>query len=352
MIGKGSKILVIGAGAIGGVTAACMKRAGHDVEIVCKYPDLAHRINTSGLHVFGKKGDFRAPMPAAARVGDIGGKKDVVFLATKAVDMRKPARELLPLLGPDSVVVSLQNGLCEDALGEILGRDRTMGCVVGWGATMHEPGELEMTSTGEFVIGNIDGKTDPRLAPIREMLETVVPVSISGNIMGSLYSKLIVNACITSLGAVSGLFVGEMLKIRKIRNIFIEIMYEAMAVAKAMGLCVEVFSGKLDYYKFLDGRGPLSDFKRHLFIRIIGFKYRRLKSSSLQSLERGKPTEIDYLNGYIAQKGAEHQTPTPVNDKIIQLIKEIEAGRRQITPVNFDDLFFSKFGPGSNLGTR
>ncbi len=341
MIGKDSKIAVVGAGAIGGVTAACMKRAGYDVEIVCKYEDLAHKITTEGLRVFGKKGDFSVAMPAAADVGGLGGEKEVVFLATKATDMLGPARELTTRLGPDSVVVSLQNGLCEDALGEILGRGRTIGCVVGWGATMHEPGVLEMTSTGEFVIGNIDGKTDPRLAPIRDMLQTVVPAEITGNIMGSLYSKLIVNACITSLGAVSGLYMGEMLKNRKIRTVFIEIMHEAMAVANAMGLQVEVFANKLDYYKFLDGSGMVNNLKRHLFIRAIGFKYRRLKSSSLQSLERGKPTEIDYLNGYIAQKGKAHRTPTPVNDKIIEIIKEIEAGKRSISPANFDDPFFS-----------
>jgi 2-dehydropantoate 2-reductase len=343
MLEKQAAIAVVGAGAIGGITAGMAKKNGYDVEIVCKYPDLAQKIESEGLHIFGQVGDHHVQMPAVAEIAQLSGPKDIVFLATKATDMLAAADQLLPFLNENSVVVSLQNGICEDALGDVLGRKRTIGCVVGWGATMHNPGELEMTSPGEFVIGNIDNQPDPRLEGIKAILESVVPVDISTNILGSLYAKLIVNSCITSLGAVCGLYMGDMLKRKKIRNIFIEIMFEAMAVARAMGLHVEVMAGKLDYYKFLGGTGFFKNMKRHLFIRIIGAKYRRLKSSSLQSLERGKPTEIDYLNGYIVDKGKQHNTPTPVNDTIIRFIKEIEAGKRDISVSNFDDRFFDKF---------
>lgn len=168
-------------------------------------------------------------------------------------------------------------------------------------------------------------------------------MEISDNIMGSLYSKLIINSCITSLGAVCGLYLGEMLSIGRIRNIFIEIMREAMAVADAMGLQVEDYGGKINYYKFLQGSGFVSHFKRNALIRIIGFKHRRLKSSSLQSLERGKPTEIDFLNGYIVMNSRAYEVPVPVNDKIVSMIKEIEEDKRRITLENFDDPFFSKF---------
>lgn len=208
---------------------------------------------------------------------------------------------------------------------------------------MHSPGELEMTSTGEFIVGNIDQKPDDRLLYVKELLDNVVPVEISDNIMGNLYSKLIINSCITSLGAICGLTLGKMLAQKKIRTLFIEIMREAMAVAAAMELHVEPYGRKLDYYKFLDKGTSLANFQRHLLIRLIGLKYRKLKSSSLQSLERGKPSEIDYLNGYIVSKAREHSIPTPVNDKIVQMIKEIEGGTRKITMENFYDSFFSSF---------
>jgi 2-dehydropantoate 2-reductase len=98
-----------------------------------------------------------------------------------------------------------------------------------------------------------------------------------------------------------------------------------VAVADAMNLKIEPYGGKLDYYSLIKGKGMPADTRRHLMIRIIGFKYRRLKSSSLQSLQRGKPTEVDYYNGYIAKKGAELGVETPVNTRIVEMIKEIEA---------------------------
>lgn len=343
MIDGGSRIAVVGAGAIGGITAALMANEGYNVEVVCKYRELADTIRTAGLHVFGANGNFKVPMPAVAQASELSDKKDVVFLAVKATDMLAAANDILPFLGESSVVVSMQNGICEDALARVVGRERTIGCVVGWGGTMHRPAELEMTSTGEFVIGNIDNQPDKRLPPIKNMLEAVLPVEISGNIMGSLYSKLIINSCITSLGAVCGLYLGEMLAVKKIRNIFVEIMEEAVAVADAMGITVEVYAGKIDYYKLLGGSGLFDHLKRHLMIRLVGFKYRRLKSSMLQSLERGKPTEIDYMNGYILDNGKKFAVPTPVNDKIIAIVKDIENGRRNISQGNFDDPFFSRF---------
>ncbi|HPB80584.1 MAG TPA: ketopantoate reductase family protein [Spirochaetota bacterium] len=340
---KSVKITVVGAGAIGGVTAGFLAREGYDVEIVSKYEDLADKIRHKGIHVFGVGGDFSVVMPAFAKVTELSGTRDIVLLATKATDMIEAARELLPYLKESTAVVSMQNGICEEALAGVVGRERIVGCVVGWGGTMHGPGEIEMTSKGEFVIGNIDNKDDPRLELIQEILSTIVPVHTTNNMLGNLYSKLIINSCITSLGAVCGLYLGEMLAERKIRNIFIQIMIEAMDVANAMGLNVEIYGGKLNYYTFTEGTGALKRFKRHLVIRLIGFKYRRLKSSMLQSLERGKKTEIDYMNGYICEQGKRFEVPTPVNDTIVRMIREIENGDRKISRENFNDPFFKVF---------
>ncbi len=331
------RIGVIGAGAIGGITAALIRQAGYDVEIVCKYENVARQTNENGLHIQGFCGDHWVPMPAVSEIKNMKADKDLILLATKATDLVPAARALLPLLTPDTLVVSLQNGICEETLGEVVGLDRVIGCVVGWGATMNSPGELEMTSGGEFIVGTLDKRPEPKLQTIKEIFDQVVPCHISENILGSLYAKLIVNSCITSLGAICGLYMGQMLADRKIRNIFIDIMHEAMAVADAMDLHVETLGGRMNYYRFMAGSGTLAQLRRHLMIRLIGFKYRRLKSSSLQSLERGKPTEIDYLNGYITDKARKLNVPVPVNDKVIRMIKEIEAGNRGISPENFEN---------------
>jgi 2-dehydropantoate 2-reductase len=341
---KSTSVTVVGAGAIGGVTAAFLKKAGWNVKIVCKHQEIADRCAEPGIHLLGKKGEDHVRLRALKNITDLNEPQDVTFLATKATECVDAARELLPFLRDDSVLVSLQNGICEQALAEIVGRERVMGCVVGWGATMHGPGELEVTSHGEFVIGAIDGKPDHRLQLAQEMLRTVMPTRISDNVMGELYSKLIINSCINSLGAITGLTLGKMLAVKKVRNIFIELMREMMAVAEAMDITVEPGGGgKMDYYRFLADRGRIADLKRHLLIRLIGFKYRRIKSSSLQSLERGRITEIDFLNGYVCEQGRRLGVPTPLNENVVSVIKEIESGERQIGLDNLSDPAFEGF---------
>jgi len=191
------------------------------------------------------------------------------------------------------------------------------------GATLHSDVNLEMTSTGDFIL---------------KVLNHVLETRISDNITGELYSKLIINSCITSVGALCGLYLGQMLARKDVRCLFFAIMSEAMAVASAMGIKVAVYAGKLDYEKFLDAGGWVGGIKRHLFLRIMGFKYRRLKSSSLQSLERGQKTEIEFLTGFIIENAKAAGVPVPVNDQVFAMIREIEEGGRKISPANLDEI--------------
>lgn len=327
------KTLLIGTGAIGGTLAAAARDAGHDITVVCR-PAAKEKISTEGFALKGILGEKKVSIPAAGSVGELGGKFDFVLIATKAYDMPALARDVLPLLKEDSLVVSVQNGICVDALADVVGRDRTVGCMIGFGATLLSPTEAEVTSTGEFIIGKLTEAYKDKLTELQKIMSAGLPCEITDKIYEELYSKLIVNSCITSLGALCGLKLGEMLKKKFVRDVFIEIIFEAMKVAGALKLNVPPFGGKLNYYKFVKGFG----FMRHLIIKVVGKKYRNLKSSSLQSLERGKPTEIDYFNGYISAKGKEVGVPTPVNDKIVAMIKEIEAGKRRITLDNFKEL--------------
>ena len=339
MISKNAKIAVVGAGAIGGISAAFIKKAGWDPVLVCKHQQTVDLSASPGIHVSGTKGDHTVALTAVQHISDLSGPQDVVLLATKANDCQEAARALVPFLRSESLVVSLQNGICEDALAEIIGRERVIGCVVGWGATHRGPAELEATSEGEFVIGNIDHKPDDRLASIKQLLDAVYPTRISDNIMGELYAKLIINACINSLGVVGGVKLGQLLANQKARHLFFDLMHEAMSVAEAMQINVApAGGGKLDYYKLLAGKGMPADLKRYLTIRIIGFKYRKIKSSSWQSLERGRRTEIDYLKGYICEKGNAFGVTTPLNDAVRTMVVEIENGKRPMSLKNLNEL--------------
>ncbi len=228
----------------------------------------------------------------------------------------------------------MQNGMCTEALADIVGAGRTVGCVVGWGSTMVAPGEIDVTSTGEFSIGMLPGFSSARLQALRGALDSVFPCAIAPDILAEKYSKLLINCCIASVGALCGLLLGPMLARAQARRIFVAVLREGMAVAAAAGIQVPPYAGKLDYYGLMAGTGPLADLRRTAVIRAFGFKFRRLKSSSLVSLERGRPTEVEYLNGYLEGRGRDLGVPTPVNSRIAALVREIEQGRRAVSPAN------------------
>jgi len=332
---KETQICIVGPGAIGGVVAGVLSREGYQIQLVVKYPELAEKISNSGIEVTGAKGNFTIRVPSVASPSQLKGTFDYVLIATKAYGLADAAREMLPFLHENSRVVSMQNGICGEMLAEIVGELRTIGCVVGFGGTMLEPGRVEMTSGGELVIGNWNRGPDHQLDELAMILSHVVETRVTGEIFQELYSKMIINSCITTLGVISGQSLGEMLVKRKARNIFIEIIREALAVAGAMDIKVPPgAAGKLDYYTFL-AHGPFSGLKRHLTIRVIGMKYRKLKSSSLQSLKRGRKTEVYNYNGYISAKGKELGVATPVNEQLTRTVGEIEQGTRKIGPENF-----------------
>ena len=338
------RIAVIGAGAIGGITAALMATNDLDVQLVCKHEEIARMANGEGLKISGHCGEQRVKVKACARVEELEGPIDLCLIATKAYDMPDAAKRALPLLKDESLVVSMQNGICLDRMAEVVGEDRTVGCVIGWGATMHGPADLEMTSGGEFIIGMQNGEKE-RLEPLRKALSAVTETVIADDIIAELWSKLIINSCITSLGALCGLTLGEMMARRDARCIFLSIVQEAVNVAKKKKIDIPPYAGKIDYFKLMSGNSALSRLRRHTLIRVVGLKYSKLKSSSLQSLERGKPTEIDGFNGYIARQGKEVGVACPVCERLVVMIHEIEKGKRKITTENLKDQAFIGLNP-------
>lgn len=335
------KILVIGAGGIGGITAAYIARAGYSIEVVDCWPGLAQKIEENGLYVKTPHESFVQKINTFSNIEEIKDKKDVVLIATKVNSLQSLADAIDPLLKNNSVIVSLQNGMCEEYLADRFGEKRVLGCVVGWGATVHEPGKLEKTSDGDFVIGTINNKGCNHYNSLQEILSKVATIKCTDNIYGTLYSKLIINSCITTLGAICGLTLGQMLGKYKYRKIFIETICEAVRVGRAKGIIIEKYAGKIDFNEFTDNNSFFARLKKHLIIFMVGLKYRKLKSSSLQSLQTGRPTEVDFLNGYIVEKASKYNVNTPVNNGLIKLVKEIEKGIRTISPENFNNSFMT-----------
>ena len=328
------KILVAGAGAIGGITGAYMTLDGKDVTLFDIDKKHVEKINKDGLFIDGIRGKKKVKVKAVTR---IRGKYDIVFLAVKSQYTEDALKRIIPHLKENAIVVSLQNGINEEGIAKKIGIKRTIGCVIGWSATNVGAGHLRLTSEGKFIIGRLDGKIDGNLKKVKELLESFSDVEITDNIIDSLWTKLMINSAIASIGAISVKTLGEMVKDRKSIVILALLANELVKVAENAGIKLEKFEG-LDpkLFKIYD----YEDFKRVVAImKIAGEKHHGLKSTMLQDLEKGKKTEIDYLNGYIEKKAEEIGIETPINKELIKIIKEIENGKRKLSPKNIDEIY-------------
>lgn len=343
--GEKQRLLLMGCGAVGGVIAGGLLRAGHDVTVVTNNEDICEAISRGGLCSIRPEGEWTAPATTHARLDDaVEGPFDAVYLAMKATEVAQAARDVANRLAPAGYVVTFQNGVVEDRVGAILGRERVVGALVGWGATMHAPGVCEMTSRGELVVGELNGRVTPRVERLKATLDAVAPTTVSTNIYGVLWSKLAINCVVTTFGAVTGQLLGEMLKRRAVRRLAFATTSEVVDVAEAHGIELEPVGGTLDLHRLYlpperraGGFGP-DLVSRHAIIYAVGLKFRRLKSSMLQSLERGRRAEIDFMNGYVVERGQEKGVPTPVNAALTEIVREIEAGTRPMRPDNLEGL--------------
>jgi 2-dehydropantoate 2-reductase len=340
-------VLLMGCGGVGGVIAAGLLRAGYDLAIVTHNAEITRAVNTEGLRVTTPAGQWSVPTAAHTHLSQVEGPFDVVLLAMKATDVKQAAQDVAGRLAPEGYVVTLQNGVAEDAVAAILGRERVIGALVGWGASLYKPGVYEMTSRGELVVGELDGQVTTRAQRLKAMLDAAAPTTVSTNIYGVLWSKLAINCVITALGAVTGQLLGQMLQRAAVRRLALAITSEVADVAQARGITLEPVGGTLDIHRLylpadrrLGGWG-FDLLLKHAIMMVVGYKFRKLKSSMLQSIERGRRTEIDFMNGYVVECGREKGVPTPINAALTEMVREIEAGRRATSPKNLKDLLDS-----------
>jgi len=324
----------MGCGGVGGVIAAGLIRAGCDLTIVTNNTEITRAVNTYGLRVTTPEGEWNVSATAHTNLKELEGQYDTALLAMKATDTEQAARNVSEYLTDEGYVVALQNGLVVDTVAAVLRRERVVGALVGWGATLHGPGICEMTSAGEIVVGELNGQVTSRIQRLKTLLDAAAPTTISTNIYGAMWSKLAINCVITGLGAVTGQLLGQILKNTASRRLALSIASEVIDVAEARGIRLQPVGGTLDIYRIYlhwnrRARGFGFDLLlKHIIMCIVGLKFRRLKSSMLQSIERRRPTEIDFLNGYVVKCGTEKGITTPVNAALTKMVHEIEAGTR------------------------
>lgn len=329
------KIIVVGAGAIGGTVAVLLKKEGYDVRIKCHCSEIKELIEKEGFYLHGAKGEYHVDFKCYHEVSEFGEEKfDIVIIATKYAHMASCAEMMLPYVAEGGLVVGMQNGILTEELGEIVGRDKVVGCMIGFGATRNADNDVTMTSSGEFYIGMLDGRKPKILEAFAEMLKSVVPTQISMEIKSRQYSKLIINSCINAVAGITGKTLGEILKDGRARDLFLNIAREGMAVAKAMKIKVPKYGAVLEYRMLALGNNKVYNAACKFVVMMVGKLYSDVKPSTLQSLEHGEITEIDILNGFFSTNGDKYGVPTPVNHKLVQMIHEIEQGKRKMTADN------------------
>ncbi len=329
--GRAPRILVMGAGAIGGTVAACLTEVGADVTAVTTNAAIHAAVTAHGFRTAGEGG--RRAVRGRIEVGVPAGEEfDVVLLATQPPQVEEAARAALPALAGGGVIVCFQNGLCESRIAAIAGAERVVGGIVAWGASMPEPGLYDRTSAGGFTLGWLAGPPDPELAGLGALLEAVGPVELTENLLGARWSKLALNCAVSSLGTIGGDRLGPLVRVRRYRRLALEIFTEVVEVARAEGVRLEKVAGTLDLdwiaLSAADRAASASAglTAKHALLLAVGLRYRRLRSSMLSAIERGRVPAIDFLNGEVVTHAARHGLAVPVNAAVVDIVHRLARG--------------------------
>jgi len=304
----------------------------HKVTVIERDPRISEVVNTKGLTLReGKKTRVCSVRLVEEAAGD---SFDALILATKSNGLVEAVEKLNSNLAEEGLVITTQNGLVALDLAEVIG-DRFLvpGCVL-WGASMDAPGVYRITASGPFIIGGLDEQANtPAVGRGETLLSRIFPVTVSPNIRGVLWSKLAVTSTFTAMGAITGLPFGKLAASREIRDIMLTIGRELFEVSRAEGITLESLGGGVDFERFLSDQG-YSRFLKHLFMRIIGYKSRDTESSMLDSIRRGRKTEVEFINGRLVEAADRSGVPVPCNRLVVDLIRELESGKRSPKPDN------------------
>lgn len=297
------QIAVVGAGAVGCYYGGMLARAGHDVNFIGRRTHV-NAINSHGLLL--DMQNFKGYLPAKA-VTDASSlvSPDVVLFCVKSADTEEAGRSLAGRLGPETPILSLQNGVDNSQRLCVVTGHPVIPAVVYVGSEMAGPGHVKHHGGGALVIGS-----SPKSEALAKALRAAdIQTNVSDNIEGVLWSKLVTNCAYNALSAVASVPYGPMLDVEGTKEVVASAVQEAITVARACG--VRIPEGLLDQILNIPTIMP------------------NQMSSTAQDLARGKPTEIDFLNGYVVQKGIELGIPTPTNRALQVMVKLAEVKYKQ-----------------------
>ena len=328
------RYLIYGAGSLGTVLGAYLTNAGLDVMLCNRNEAHVKALNENGAVITGKLNmnvKVKACIPSALK-----GKYDIIFLMTKQQNNPEVVKSLLDFMHNKSVIVVLQNGIPEEGVKEIAGDCRVLGGVVEWGAKLVSPGNVVFTSDLSANIIRLENNRkvdEKRILEVKEALETMCSVYLEDNMIGVRWSKLLINATFTGIGtSIGGLF-GDVYRNRVARELAVRSVKECIDVAEGNGVTLEKVQG-VDIKKIFYYTNPVKKEIAKFIMPIAMRKHKDTEPSMLQDIKKGKHSEIDYINGIVNEWGKKKNIPTPVNERIVEIVKMEERGEIGLSSEN------------------
>jgi len=328
------RIALVGVGSMGTIIGALAARGGEDIVLVDVNEPHVKAMNDKGARI---TGHMQLTVPVKAILpSEMEGVYDLVIYLVKTTYDDKALPEILPHVAEDSAVITLQNGVPEERVASAVGRERTLGGAIGWGAKLIEPGVSELTSEVEamtYDIGELDGAETERVRAVKAVLDKAGQAAITSNLVGIRWTKLLANVSFSGLGTALDCTYGDILDNEKALIAAVSIIVETIQTARAAGVVMEPMQGVEP--------GVLIDVIRESeenalnVVRMVWGRHRDQVPSMLQDLRKGLPCEVETLNGYLSAKSAQTGVATPVNDKVTEIIRGIQDGEY---PLSFDNL--------------
>ena len=335
------RIAIIGAGAIGGVVGGLLTRAGRAVTLFDHWSAHIDAMQQRGLRLSGPLiGDLTIPVDARHlhEAQGLAEPFDLGIVAVKSYDTEWAAAFLSPLVKAASdggAIVDFQNGINDERVAAVVGRERTLGCVITIGAGLYEPAHCQRTDTRPvgFKVGELDGQRTDRAEAIAQLMNQVAGAAPTQNLMGERWGKLAVNCMANPLAGLTGYGSAEVRSRPDTRMLCIQIAAEVIEVGRAHGHEVENVWG-LEAQRFVDvaNGGDSTELEADLVAGAQALGEGR--PSFLQDVIRGRSTEIDALNGWVVERGREVEVATPANEAVAETVRSWPHGRLRPDPVN------------------
>jgi 2-dehydropantoate 2-reductase len=339
------KILFVGAGAIGSYLGAFLSRAGHDVTLVDPWAEQVDTVRARGISVTGPHDPFEA-RPAAVHLNEAARLPrdfDIGFVALKVYDAAWATQLALRHLKPEGYVVAAENCWPDPVVASVAGASRSVGLIMSKiGVAVWKPGEVERgMEKGQgkghdvFRAGEHDGRITPRTTELAEMMSVIDGSQATDNLWGERWSKLCANAMGNPVQAMTGLGSLEIASSEGGRAITIHLAAESARVGLALGYHIPKFNGAAAEQWADAGRRETYETLDRMLTPTTA-STRNWRASMAQDVAKGRPTEIDYMNGHVIAQGRARGVATPVSAAVVEVMHEVERGDRKPVPQNVE----------------